>query len=594
MVRSRWAVKLLAVAGLLMSCALQTTTAGASLTSVTDGQLGYGADPGEANSLSVALGTNTWTVTDPGTTNHRVGNGCTVNSGGGVLCQRPATTSFTFRVAVQLGDGNDVAQFNGLDGDRVAAGGGAGNDTLRGGPANDTFLGDVGNDTLDGGAGADQLFGGPGCDTVSYANHPAGVVAHTGRANLPIWGTRPFLADGTGDRNAPASSVESDTIGSDVESFIGTNFHDIMGTGGPTDPNCSFSRVDGGAGNDNLFVDGGEGQTEVDLVGGSGRDNIGNSARNTGATLEVASYTRVNVPIRVTIADGTPFSGDGGPPVAGNDGASGEGDDVFTQNVSGGQGADVLSGDGRGNLLKGNGGSDTLAGSGGPDVLRGGSGNDTLRGRVDAGDKLFGDSDNDNLDANDGFADTILCGTGTDTVVADLKDAVGTDCESVDRRAVDAGPPVRIQRGPLRAVADGSVAVRLRCPAKSKRRCAGTLVLRRLVRGARYRVVRESQGTSSHNDPPVTPPAEHPEAIPGAPVPPAGQYKADRVRKRIARRLASARYSIRRGAGVIVRLHLRHPAALKSRLTVAVATRQPDFMHRRMDRTVKRTLRMRR
>ena len=81
--------------------------------------------------------------------------------------------------------------------------------------------------------------------------------------------------------------------------------------------------------------------------------------------------------------------------------------------LAGGDGADELTGTDADEALDGGAGADTLTAAGGDDSLAGGSGGDTLDGG--AGD--------DTLDARDGAADTVDCGTG--------------DADELDRDAVD-------------------------------------------------------------------------------------------------------------------------------------------------------------
>jgi uncharacterized repeat protein (TIGR01451 family) len=92
--------------------------------------------------------------------------------------------------------------------------------------------------------------------------------------------------------------------------------------------------------------------------------------------------------------------------------------------------------------MRGAGGPDTFRGLGGPDRLYGGSGNDRLFGGA-GNDRLFGGAGRDLLDggpgndtitARDKTVDTIRCGRGRDTVIADRKDKISRDCEIVRRR----------------------------------------------------------------------------------------------------------------------------------------------------------------
>jgi hypothetical protein len=64
--------------------------------------------------------------------------------------------------------------------------------------------------------------------------------------------------------------------------------------------------------------------------------------------------------------------------------------------------------------------------------VSGGAGNDVLHGGLGA-DTLDGGADNDSFDARDAAADTLVCGTGTDSGDADALDGVGADCEAVQK-----------------------------------------------------------------------------------------------------------------------------------------------------------------
>lgn len=80
-------------------------------------------------------------------------------------------------------------------------------------------------------------------------------------------------------------------------------------------------------------------------------------------------------------------------------------------------------------------------GGAGDDVLITGGGADTLSGG-DGADTLSGGAGDDSFQARDGVNDTIACGGGTDSGIADAGDAIAADCESVLPPAptVDPGP----------------------------------------------------------------------------------------------------------------------------------------------------------
>ena len=110
--------------------------------------------------------------------------------------------------------------------------------------------------------------------------------------------------------------------------------------------------------------------------------------------------------------------------------------------ISGSAGEDRLKGESGNDDLSGGSGDDVLSGSEGNDVLSGGTGNDRLQGsdgsdRLTGGsgsDDIDGDSGTDRISARDGSRDSISCGSGRDTVSADRRDRVRSDCERVSRR----------------------------------------------------------------------------------------------------------------------------------------------------------------
>ncbi len=97
--------------------------------------------------------------------------------------------------------------------------------------------------------------------------------------------------------------------------------------------------------------------------------------------------------------------------------------------IAGSNGPDVLRGTARSDKLYGKGGHDRLFGLDGNDLLVGGPGRDLLEGAAG----------NDRILARDDERDVVRCGSGKDRAVADRKDQVATNCESVDRPA----PPIQ-------------------------------------------------------------------------------------------------------------------------------------------------------
>jgi Ca2+-binding RTX toxin-like protein len=147
----------------------------------------------------------------------------------------------------------------------------------------------------------------------------------------------------------------------------------------------------GRAGNDTLNGAGGN----DDLDGGPGADNISGGA---GAN-DAVSYAGSPAGVTVTLDNKA------------NDGAPGEGDNVHSdvEDIYGSPFNDKLTGNGKANTIDGGAGNDTIKGGKGTDGLYGGPGNDVIN-------------------SKDGQVDTVDCGPGVDTVIADRVDIV-TNCE---------------------------------------------------------------------------------------------------------------------------------------------------------------------
>jgi Ca2+-binding RTX toxin-like protein len=240
----------------------------------------------------------------------------------------------------------------------VTFNGGAGNDTLIGDSAADTLNGDDGDDILRGKAGNDVLSGGAGDDTFDEETASNGGDVMNGGAGTDVvdYSARTVALVVTMDGVAAndGEALELDNVKSDVENIKG-------GTAGDTITGNTLNNViTGGAGNDVLsggdgddtFPQGAAGDGDDTISGGTGSDTVDYSAR----TLAITA-----------VLDGLTASGD-----LANTEADILGTDV--ENLTGGSGNDVLTGNASANQLVGGTGDDTLTGLAGDDVLEGGGG----------------------------------------------------------------------------------------------------------------------------------------------------------------------------------------------------------------------------
>lgn len=94
---------------------------------------------------------------------------------------------------------------------------------------------------------------------------------------------------------------------------------------------------------------------------------------------------------------------------------------------------------------------------------------------VDAGDG------NDTIIARDGLVDNIVAGAGVDFVELDLRDPFPNDAENAARLPVnEPAPAVTIASAKLRVDRKRTARIRMRCPKKETRGCAGRLTLNSL------------------------------------------------------------------------------------------------------------------
>ncbi len=212
--------------------------------------------------------------------------------------------------------------------------GNSGNNTLDGLDGGDIINGGGGNDTIRGGAGADTLSGGNDFDTLSYAGSSDAVLV-----NLDL--NSVFGGDATGD---VISNFEN-LVGSDRnDSLLGDGANNVIDGGDGNDILQGDNKGGGGAdtlygGNGNDDISGAGGNDSVD--GGDGDDNLtggdGDDTLDGGVGSDTANYSEkadaitvalnASVPVNVTIGAETDSI-------------------VNIENVFGGGGSDVITGDG--------------------------------------------------------------------------------------------------------------------------------------------------------------------------------------------------------------------------------------------------------
>lgn len=279
--------------------------------------------------------------------------------------------------------------------------GNASDNVLIGLGGNDVLLGGGGNDTIVGGGGTDTLIGGAGTDHVSFAGLQSGVTADLNAGTARS--TRP------GNNNTTV--VVSTTI-NEFEGIVGSSFADSL-----TGLAAAASTLDGGEGDDTLAG----GSAADSLIGGDGVD-FASYAGTTAVSVNFSSAGSGRA-VRAGVED-TLDGIEGVIGSSGHDTLNGSsGDEIFR----GGHGNDIIAGDGgidtadysytNENVtieLDSAGGATAIAGAGDIDTLSGienligGRGNDVLTGNALA----------NRLEGGDGGDNTLIGGLGNDTLVA--------------------------------------------------------------------------------------------------------------------------------------------------------------------------------
>ena len=251
----------------------------------------------------------------------------------------------------------------------------SGNDTLTGDSLDNKLEGRLGNDTLTGGAGNDTLDGGSGAfvDSVSYIDAGRGVSV---------------------DLSAGIASEDGfggvDTL-IDIEQLTGSSHADNITSATNT------QRIDSADGDDQITL--GLGAISVD--GGSGSDTVDYSGLSSSDAISVELDGLNSVSLSISGSDDQTL--------------------IAIENVIGGQGDDVLTGDNSRNLLDGGIGNDTLQGRGGDDTLIGGAGID----RADY--SQAGGAVDVDLQTNRAIAD----GNGGEDILSGIENLSGSNFDDV-------------------------------------------------------------------------------------------------------------------------------------------------------------------
>jgi Ca2+-binding RTX toxin-like protein len=228
------------------------------------------------------------------------------------------------------------------------------NDDIRAGSGNDTLNGGKGNDLLTAGLGVDSLYGGDGNDTLveTYKYNPFAFDYLDGGA-----GTN------TVDFSHYQDAVRIDLSAGAAWTTDSTNL--ASGTLRKVATLVSIDNVVGGAGNDEIRGD----NNDNILDGGRGDDTIyagvGNDTVHGGQDNDTLSFAGINSDLTLDLAAGKATYVDGGTLYDASGNPVGGFAGLYTvtwdgiENLTGGSGDDVLTGDKNDNKLDGGPGTDT-------------------------------------------------------------------------------------------------------------------------------------------------------------------------------------------------------------------------------------------
>lgn len=288
--------------------------------------------------------------------------------------------------------GSDV--IIGRDGDDVIYGG-DGDDRILGEGGNDLIYGGGGNDTIYGGLGDDIVFGGTGNDAIFGEEGLDSLYGEDGN-DLISGGDADDILDGGKGRDTLYGDAGNDIInGGDDEDVIegGDGSDTIIGGSGS-------DSIAAGSGNDIVVALLGDGDDHAD--GGEGVDTYDASSARAMVVIDLSNGTAVGIDI---------------------------GDDqiIHFENVTGGAGGDVITGNDQDNVIIAGGGNDIIIATinDGDDDYDGGDGYDTYDFSASTADTLidvlsgYAEGDDTGYDTIDGI-EQFFGGSGDDTFIAGL------------------------------------------------------------------------------------------------------------------------------------------------------------------------------
>ncbi|MEP4196087.1 MAG: calcium-binding protein [Aliishimia sp.] len=347
--------------------------------------------------------------------------------------------------------------------DRISGGEGA--DKIDGGRGNDTIFGGQGDDDIDGGRGDDFIRGGAGADKINGGRGEDKVTYHTSSAGVQV-----NLDSGKGR----GGDAEGDTL-KNIENIRGSSFDDVLtgsngknviygGRGNDTIHNTgSGDKLYGEQGDDRFVLNTTDNLSTVLIDGGTGDDTIFITGQNKnedmrGADISDVEHLELNASLdrkfTFTAQQVDPFETISA--VTPGDGRSTEVqleiqmkdkttldlvDTVFEGftardlvKIIGDNSSETITGSSISDFINGNSGNDNIKGGAGNDVIKGGSGADTIEGGAGA----------DVLDAGDGddivsyassdagvvvnlVTETASGGHATGDVIKDFRGIIGSD-----------------------------------------------------------------------------------------------------------------------------------------------------------------------